>query len=110
MPPCGVRLCAADLSAVYSMRMPRVNIWLPEQLHAEAKAMELSLSELTQQAVIRELDRRRRIKALDIYLKELDRELGPPSQKDTKEADDWIAGLKKPRARQRRAGGRKRTA
>ena len=59
------------------MRMPRVNIWLPEDLHREAKDLHLPLSELAQRAIAAEVERHRKAAALDAYLAELDNELGP---------------------------------
>src|SRR2546425_11201087 len=61
----------------YDVRMPRVNIWLPEDLHREARELRLPFSELAQRAVAAEVDRHRKAAALDAYVAELDDELGP---------------------------------
>jgi post-segregation antitoxin (ccd killing protein) len=73
--------------------MPRVNIWLPEDLHRAAKSLGLPLSELAQRAVATEVERHRKAALLDAYLAELDDELGPATSEQIVEADGWAAGL-----------------
>ena len=76
--------------------MPRVNIWLPEDLHREAKELRLPLSELAQRAIAAELDRYRKAAALDAYLAELDDELGPATADQVAEAKAWVDNLTVP--------------
>ena len=71
----------------YGVRMPRVNIWLPEDLHRAAKDLRLPLSELAQRAIAAEVERRRKAAALDAYLAELDQELGPATADQIAEAE-----------------------
>lgn len=59
------------------MRMTRVNITVPDEVVAQAKAAGLNVSRLATAALVDELDRRNKIGALDAYLAELERELGP---------------------------------
>lgn len=44
-----MRLC--DRNRVYTMRMSRVNVYLPDDLAEEAKKAGLNISSLTQQAI-----------------------------------------------------------
>jgi post-segregation antitoxin (ccd killing protein) len=71
------------------MRMARVNITIPDDLHAAAKQAGLNVSRLAQQAVASELDRRARIAELDAYLAELDAALGPVDEADRAAAQSW---------------------
>jgi ATP-dependent Lon protease len=81
--------------------MPRVSIWLPEDLHRAAKELELPVSELAQGAVRAEMERHRKAALLEEYLRELDAELGPATEEQNAEADAWAAKLASP-VRQRR--------
>ena len=49
------------------MRMARVNVYLPDELAAQAREAELNVSGLTQAAIQRELDRQ----SLDSWLDEV---------------------------------------
>jgi hypothetical protein len=75
------------------MRMPRVNVYLPEELAAEAKAAGLQVSELTQAAIRAELDRRGRAAALEEFLVELDGRHGPATPDEMAEADRWAESV-----------------
>jgi len=75
------------------VRMPRVNIRLPEDLHRAAKELRLPLSELAQRAIAAELERHRKAAALDAYLAELDDELGPATADEVAEAEAWVDKL-----------------
>ena len=72
---------------VYSVRMARVNISLPDELYHRAKGAGLSVSKLARDAIIQELERLAKIAALDEYLAELEAELGPISPEDQARAD-----------------------
>jgi hypothetical protein len=89
--------------------MPRVSIWLPEELHRAAKELDLPISELTQQAVSAEINRRRKLDLLEAYLRELDAELGPSTPETEAEADAWIEGIKAARAARAKAQAARRT-
>lgn len=79
--------------SVYSMRMARVNISVPDDLVERARAAGLNVSRLAAAALSEELDRRAKLAALDAYLDELDAELGPVSADESRAAAAWAAGL-----------------
>jgi Arc/MetJ family transcription regulator len=87
-----VTSCATD--DVYGMRMARVNITIPDDLLASARAADLNVSRLAASALSEELDRRAKITALDIYLAELEEELGPTSEADRVAAQQWADRLR----------------
>jgi Post-segregation antitoxin CcdA len=75
------------------MRMARVNITVPDDLVAEAKARGWNISRMTMQALRDELERQRKIEELDHYLAQLDVELGPIPQEELDEAEAWVDRL-----------------
>jgi post-segregation antitoxin (ccd killing protein) len=79
--------------SVYSMRMARVNITVPDELLAQARAAGLNVSRLAASAVAEELDRLAKIAALDSYLAELDAELGPLGDGEVAAARAWADQL-----------------
>ena len=68
-------------------RMPRVQVYLPEDLHAELKRRGLPASELLQIALRAELERQDALSETDKYLEELVAEIGEPSEQDQSQAD-----------------------
>jgi hypothetical protein len=74
---------------VYTMRMARVNITVPDELLSQAKAAGLNVSRLAAAALADELDRRAKISELDAYLADLDAELGPVPQHEFRAAQEW---------------------
>ena len=74
---------------MYSVRMARVNITVPDELLAHARAAGLNVSRLAASALSEELDRRARLAELDAYLTELDADLGPVSAQDLAAAAQW---------------------
>jgi post-segregation antitoxin (ccd killing protein) len=66
--------------------MPRVQVYLPDELYRELKQRDLPASELLQQAVRHELARRRALEATDEYLADLAAEVGQPSPRQTARA------------------------
>lgn len=71
--------------------MPRIQIYLPDDLHRAVKQLGLPISELSQAAVRDEVRRRELAAAADQYLDELFTEVGgPPSPEELATADDWI--------------------
>jgi post-segregation antitoxin (ccd killing protein) len=78
---------------VYSMRMARVNITIPDELLGRARRADLNVSRIASTALAEELDRLAKIAELDAYLATLDEELGPPSEKDTAAARRWVDEL-----------------
>jgi post-segregation antitoxin (ccd killing protein) len=74
--------------------MPRMQVYLPDDLYAEVKAQELPASELLQQAVRAELRRRALLQETDRYLEELVAEVGAPSARDLAAAEEIVARLR----------------
>lgn len=67
--------------------MPRVQVYLPEDLHNELKRRDLPASELFQIALRAELERRDALSETDKYLDELVAEVGDPSEQNQSRAD-----------------------
>jgi post-segregation antitoxin (ccd killing protein) len=67
--------------------MPRVQVYLPDDLYDELKARGLPASELLQEAVRAELERQRALEETDRYLEELVAEVGEPSERELARAD-----------------------
>lgn len=63
-------------------RMPRLQVYLPDDLYRELKARRLKASELLQEAVRIEVQRLQRIEGIEQYIAELEAEVGPPSAED----------------------------
>ena len=67
--------------------MPRVQVYLPEDLHSELKRRDLPASELLQIALRAELERQDALGETDKYLDDLVAEVGEPSEQDQSLAD-----------------------
>jgi len=67
--------------------MPRVQVYLPDELYKALKARGLPASELLQQAVRAELERRDALEEADRYVTTLAQEVGEPTQRQTTRAD-----------------------
>lgn len=78
---------------MYGMRMARVNITVPDELLARARAAGLNVSALASAALAEELDRRAKIAELDRYLAELEAELGPIPEAELAEGLAWVDQL-----------------
>ncbi|GAA3150004.1 hypothetical protein JOF29_000613 [Kribbella aluminosa] len=74
--------------------MPRIQIYLPDDLYAEVKSRKLRASEVAQQALRAEIRRQKLIEAADEYLAALIAETGEPSPEDLAWAEDFVAGIK----------------
>ena len=68
-------------------RMPRLQVYLPDELHEELKRRGLPASELLQIALRAELERQDAIDETALYLEELAAEVGEPSQRVQSSAD-----------------------
>lgn len=68
-------------------RMPRVQVYLPEDLHHELKSRDLPASELFQIALRAELERQDALSETDKYLDELVAEVGEPDEREQSQAD-----------------------
>jgi post-segregation antitoxin (ccd killing protein) len=86
--PCQLAV-VRSLPDVYDVRMARVNITMPDDLHSRAKQAGLNVSQVTQRAIAAELNRLAKIAEVDAYLAELDAELGPTSETERAEAKAW---------------------
>ena len=62
--------------------MPRVQVYLPEDLYAQLKARGLPASELLQKAVAAEIRRQDLLVETDRYIDELIAKVGPPSARE----------------------------
>lgn len=60
------------------MRMPRMQVYLPEPLYAEVKSRKLRVSELLQEAIRVEIRRRDLVAEGERYVAELRAEVGEP--------------------------------
>ena len=101
---------SAAASGVYSMRMARVNITVPDNIIAQAKAAGLNVSRLATAALVEELDRRGKVEAVDTYLAELERELGPIPAGERAAAETWVDELVTPQSTVRTGTRRRRSA
>lgn len=88
---------------VYTMRMARVNITVPDEVVAQSRAAGLNVSRLATAALLDELDRRSKIDALDAYLAQLDRELGSIPHSERAAAATWVDKVLAPPSTRRRA-------
>lgn len=68
-------------------RMPRIQVYLPADLHRAVKDRGLPASELLQEAVQAELRRLELEEATDAYLTELVAEVGEPTPQERARAD-----------------------
>ena len=76
-------------NGVYGMRMARVNITIPDAVLERARSAGLNVSRVATLAVSEELDRLARIAALDGYLRDLERDLGPVGADEETAAREW---------------------
>jgi hypothetical protein len=82
--------------------MPRIQVYLPDDLHRQLKRSGLSPSELLQDAVRSELLRRQQIARLDEYLSDLQEEVGEPTRAEKARANALVRRMT--RRAVRRAG------
>jgi hypothetical protein len=67
--------------------MPRVQVYLPDDLYEALKSRRLPASELLQQALRAELERRDAVDAVDEFLSDLGDEVGEPSGRQLSRAE-----------------------
>ena len=75
-------------------RMPRVQVYLPDDLYEQLKRRGLPASELLQVAVRAELERREALDATDVYLTELAAEVGEPGPRQHSHADAIVRSVR----------------
>lgn len=68
------------------MRMPRVQVYLPDELYNQLKQRGLPASELLQVAVRAEVERQDALTETTRYLNELESEIGAPSARAISQA------------------------
>lgn len=68
-------------------RMPRMQVYLPDDLYQQVKERSLPASELLQEAVRAELRRQELLEQTDSYLAELVGEVGEPSARELARAE-----------------------
>lgn len=90
--------------------MARVNITVPDDVIAQARAAGLNVSRLATTALVEELDRRNKIDDLDAYLAQLERELGPVTADEQAAAAAWADHVLTPQAPGRPGSRRRRSA
>ncbi|MGE3620883.1 MAG: hypothetical protein AB7L84_10525 [Acidimicrobiia bacterium] len=83
--------------------MPRMQVYLPDDLHRAVKERDLPASELLQEAIRAEIRRLELEQQADAYLAELAEEVGEPSSRERARAQA-IARRIRDRAAVRRAG------
>jgi metal-responsive CopG/Arc/MetJ family transcriptional regulator len=81
--------------------MPRIQVYLPDELHRALKRSGLSPSELLQDAVRSELQRRQQIAQLDEYLSELQGEVGKPTRAEKARAEAVVRRITRRRTARR---------
>lgn len=79
--------------------MPRMQVYLPDELYREVKARRLRASELLQRAIRAELKRRDLLAESDRYLADLLAKVGEPSSTDTAWADAIVRGKNQRRSK-----------
>ena len=77
--------------SVYDVRMARVNVSIPDDIIAEARAAGLNVSQVAAVALRDELERRAKVAALDRYLAALEAEFGPVPADERAAAEAWAA-------------------
>jgi post-segregation antitoxin (ccd killing protein) len=79
--------------SVQIMRMARVSITVPDDLLSQARSAGLNVSRLAAAALAEELDRRAKLHELEVYLADLDNELGPVPQHELRAAWEWADAI-----------------
>ncbi len=75
-------------------RMPRMQVYLPDELHRQVKQEGLPVSEILQVALREELSRREKLAAIEEYLQELVAEVGEPTAEDYARAERLAAQIR----------------
>jgi hypothetical protein len=74
--------------------MPRLQVYLPDDLYSQLKARGLPASELLQTAVRAELERQRAIEATDEYVEQLVSEVGEPTPEEVARAEAIVRRIR----------------
>lgn len=81
-------------------RMPRIQVYLPDDLYQQVKERGLPASELLQEAVRAELRRQELLEQTETYLAELVAEVGEPSPHDLARAEAIARRIREHHAKQ----------
>jgi metal-responsive CopG/Arc/MetJ family transcriptional regulator len=79
--------------------MPRIQVYLPDDLYRQVKDRGLPASELLQVAVRAVVERAEALENLDEYIAELEAELGSPSPQQTSHAEAIVHAIRTHRNR-----------
>ena len=79
--------------------MPRMQVYLPEELYKQVKARALPVSELLQKAVAAEMRRQDLLAETEKYLAGLVKKVGEPSPAEHARADAWVRKVARRSAR-----------
>ena len=80
--------------------MPRIQVYLPDDLHRALKKRDLSASELLQRALRAELRRLELLAETDRYVRGLVDRVGEPTPRDREQAEALVARVRRqPRRR-----------
>jgi post-segregation antitoxin (ccd killing protein) len=80
--------------------MPRIQVYLPDDLYEQLKQRGLPASELLQEAVRAELHRQQLLEETDAYLAELTEEVGHPSAREVAHAEAIARRIRDHQAKQ----------
>ncbi len=75
------------------MRMPRIQLYLPDDLYQEVKSRRLPASEILQVAVRAVVEREKSREGLEEYIHELEEEIGSPSDEQNARADAIVRNI-----------------
>jgi post-segregation antitoxin (ccd killing protein) len=75
--------------------MPRIQVYLPDDLHRAPKKRRLSASELLQRALRAELRRLELLAETDRYVRGLVDRVGQPTRRDREEAEGLVARVRR---------------
>src|SRR5512141_2978697 len=89
-------ICGPVVLGCINRRMPRMQVYLPDELYEQVKARGLPASELLQRAVRAELHRLDLLGKTDRYVAELVAEVGAPTREQTARARLVAARLARP--------------
>lgn len=70
-----------------------MQVYLPDELYRYVKDNDLPASQLLQSAVEAEIERRLKVNELEVYLADLEAEVGPPTPEDEAYAERLVDGI-----------------
>ena len=74
-------------------RMPRIQLYLPDDLYQEVKSRRLPASEILQVAVRAVVEREKSREGLEQFIRELEEEIGSPSDEQNARADAIVRNI-----------------